>query len=179
MTQAQMSRDPRYPIGPFAWPAEVSAADRAAFIARIAAAPERLRHAVKGLTEAQLDTPYREGGWTVRQVIHHVPDSHMNAFIRFKLALTEDEPVIKPYDEASWARLNDAVDAPVETSLRLLESLHERWVVLLDGIAETGWKRRFVHPELGPVSLENNLALYAWHGDHHVAHIMALGFRRV
>ena len=154
-----MSSDPRYPIGRFEWPAEISLAD------------------------AQLDTPYREGGWTVRQVIHHVPDSHMNAFIRFKLALTEDEPVTKPYDEAAWALLNDATQTPVETSLRLLENLHERWVVLLGGIAESDWKRRFVHPELGSppgrsMTLENNLALYAWHGDHHIAHITALGFGR-
>jgi len=171
-----MTADPRFPIGPFKWPLTVPAAARAEYIARIAALPGRVRQAVEALTDAQLDTPYREGGWTVRQVIHHIPDSHMNAFIRFKLALTENEPVIKPYDEAAWARLGDVAGTPVETSLCLLDCLHKRWVVLLNGIAEEDWKRRFVHPQLGPVTLEKNLALYAWHGDHHLAHIAALGF---
>jgi hypothetical protein len=168
--------DPRYPIGRFEWPRAVSPAERVEHMARIAGTPARLREAVGGLTEAQLDTPYRTGGWTVRQVVHHLPDSHMNAFIRFKLALTEDDPVVKPYDEAAWALLNDATETPVETSLLLLENLHARWVVLLAGIPDSAWTRRFVHPQLGPVTLENNLALYAWHGDHHIAHITALGF---
>lgn len=171
-----MTADPRFPIGPFKWPVTVPAAVRAEYIARIAALPGRLRQAVEQLTDAQLDTPYREGGWTVRQVIHHLPDSHMNAFIRFKLALTEEAPVIKPYDEAAWARLNDAAETPVETSLCLLDCLHRRWVVLLNGIAEADWERRFVHPQLGPVTLGKTLALYAWHGDHHLAHITAPGF---
>jgi len=166
--------DPRYPIGKFEMPAHITPQRRAEAIAEIASTPKKLRAAVAGLNDAQLDTPYRDGGWSVRQVVHHVPDSHMNAFIRFKLGLTEREPVIKPYDEAAWALLNDATETPVETSLRLLENLHERWVVVLRGIPEAAWKRRFVHPELGPVTLENSLALYAWHGRHHVAHITSL-----
>ena len=163
--------DPRYPIGRFAWPSSVTPEDRAGYIARIAAAPARLRAAIEGLTDAQLDTPYRPGGWSIRQVVHHVPDSHLNAYIRFKLALTEEEPTIKPYDEAAWAQLSDSAKTPLETSLRLLEALHERWVVLLNGITDAQWKRRFRHPELGPVVLEGQLALYAWHGDHHIAHV--------
>jgi hypothetical protein len=129
---------------------------------------------VNGLTETQLDTPYRQGGWTVRQIVHHVPDSHLNSYIRFKLALTEDRPTIKPYDEALWAGLSDSRDTPVETSLTLLESLHSRWIVLMRGMGEADWKRTFNHPERGVVSLENTLAMYAWHSKHHVAHITEL-----
>jgi uncharacterized damage-inducible protein DinB len=169
-----MSEDLRFPIGKFSWPAGMSADERERYIARIAAAPARLRAAVAGLSDQQLDTPYRDGGWTVRQVVHHVPDSHMNSYTRFKLALTEDEPTIKPYDEAAWAKLSDSVKTPLETSLSLLESLHERWVTLMRLMSDTDWKRRFVHPEHGPVSLERNVALYAWHGDHHVGHVTAL-----
>ena len=130
---------------------------------------------MKGLSEQQLDTPYRPEGWTVRQVAHHVPDSHLNSYIRFKLALTEQEPTIKPYDEDRWARLADTPTTPVEVSLALLDSLHDRWVRLLRSLRPEDWKRTFRHPELGPVSLEKNLALYAWHGRHHVAHITSLG----
>jgi len=173
-----MNEDLRFPIGKFAWPATVSAADRAAYITRIAAAPAKLRQALSGLTEEQLNTPYREGGWTLRQVAHHVPESHMNSYIRFKLALTEDEPTIKPYDEAAWGALNDVAVTPVEVSLALLENLHLRWVALLNGIEESGWKRKFRHPEIGVVSLENNLALYAWHGDHHIGHVSSLRARK-
>src|SRR5260370_890220 len=122
----------------------------------------------------QLDTPYRPGGWTVRQVVHHVPDSHMNSYMRFRLALTEEQPAVKGYDEAAWAKLSDAQSAPVELSLALLDSLHRRWVVLLESLSPEQWKRTFQHSELGPVSLERNLALYAWHGKHHVAHITGL-----
>ena len=136
--------------------------------------PAELRAAVHGLSPEQLDTPYRLEGWTVRQVVHHLPDSHMNSFIRFKLALTEEEPTIKPYDEDLWARLGDVRNTPVEVSLRLLESLHQRWVVLLRSLGDEDWPRKFRHPELGVMSLERNLALYAWHGRHHVAHITAL-----
>lgn len=169
-----MSEDLRFPIGRFNWPAEVSDEDRKRHIDAVESAPRRLREAVAGLTAAQFDTPYREGGWTVRQVVHHVPDSHMNNYVRFKLALTEAEPVIKPYDEAAWAALADSFDTPIETSLCLLECLHARWVSLLRSLSAEDWKKRFRHPELGAVTLDSNLALYAWHGDHHIAHIAAL-----
>ena len=133
-----------------------------------------MREAVAGLTEAQLDTPYRPGGWTVRQVVHHVPDSHINSYVRFKLALTEDAPVIKPYDEARWATLADATTTPIEVSLTLLESLHARWVRLLEGMTAAEFLRAFNHPESGVVRLDQNLALYSWHSRHHVAHILRL-----
>jgi hypothetical protein len=132
-----------------------------------------LKAAIARLNEPQLDTPYRPGGWTVRQVVHHLPDSHMNAFVRFKLALTEEEPTIKGYDEARWAQLADA-KAPTDPSLLLLENLHKRWILLLDSLTPSDWQRKFRHPERGAVTLENNLQLYAWHGRHHVAHITAL-----
>jgi hypothetical protein len=166
--------DLAYPIGTFVWDGPSSAADRARRIEEIAAAPAALRRAVAGLTDAQLDTPYRPGGWTVRQVAHHVPDSHVNAYVRFKLAVTEDLPTIKPYDEAAWAELGDVKAVPVATSLALLDALHERWVALLRSLGETDWARPFRHPDLGVVPLEKNLALYAWHGRHHVAHVTAL-----
>ena len=143
-------------------------------IGAIRSLPPILRRAVNGLNDKQLDTPYREGGWTVRQVIHHVPDSHLNAYMRYKLALTEDEPTIKPYAEDRWAQLSDTQSTPVEVSLTLLDSLHTRWVQLLRAIKPEEWKRNFRHPELGTVSLEKNLGLYAWHGKHHVAHITEL-----
>lgn len=166
--------DPRYPIGRFQPPPAYDAARRAAFIRQIEETPARLRDAVHGLSESQLDHPYREGGWTVRQVVHHLPDSHMNSYIRFKLAVTEDEPTIKPYDEARWARLQDAATADIGVSLALLETLHRRWVIFLRGLSEAQLSRTFRHPELGTISLDRNLALYAWHGRHHVAHITAL-----
>ena len=166
--------DLRYPLGKFSFPDRVTADDRSKFIAQIAEAPVLLRAAVAGLSDARLDTPYRPGGWTVRQVVHHVPDSHLNSYLRFKLALTEDEPTIKPYQEDRWAELSDGRTGPVEVSLQLLENLHARWVTLLGSLSEAEWKRTFRHPELGPVSLEKNAALYAWHGRHHVAHISAL-----
>ncbi len=166
--------DLAYPIGKFAWSGPGSVEERARRIAEIAAAPVALRDAVAGLSDAQLETPYRPGGWTVRQVAHHVPDSHMNAYVRFKLAVTEETPTIKPYDEAAWARLADVRTVPVETSLALLEALHARWVALLRSLGEADWARTFKHPELGVVPLEKNLALYAWHGRHHVAHVTSL-----
>lgn len=165
-------KDPRFPIGKFHAPESISAEDRVRYIGIIESAPGRLRAAVTGLSAAQLDTPYREGGWTVRQVVHHVPESHMNAYIRFKLALTEIDPVVKPYDEAAWARLSDVADAPVEASLGLVDCLHARWVVLMRGMSAEEWKRRFIHPEYGRgMTLEHTLALYAWHSDHHIAHV--------
>src|SRR5271154_6639843 len=169
-----MEPDLRYPIGKFERPETITDSQRRALIETIAEAPARLASAVAGLSPAQLDTPYRPGGWTVRQVAHHIPDSHMNAYVRFKLALTEHEPTIKPYDEASWAKLGDTPTTPVETSLALLENLHKRWVALLRSMAPAEWSRKFRHPELGLMSLDQNLALYAWHSKHHVAHITAL-----
>jgi hypothetical protein len=133
-----------------------------------------LRAALNGLSEPQLDAPYRAGGWTVRQVVHHVPDSHLNAYVRFKLALTEYEPTIKPYAEDRWAELADTKSTPIEVSLVLLESLHDRWVRLLRSLSGEDWRRQFRHPELGVVPLEKNVALYAWHGKHHVAHVTQL-----
>lgn len=168
-----METDLRYPIGKFKKTEGVTDAQRTALIAAIAEAPAKLRAAATGLSEEQLDTPYRPGGWTVRQVVHHVPDSHMNSLVRFKLALTENEPTIKPYDEARWAELGDAKGA-IEPSLALLESLHERWVALLKSLSASDWQRTFRHPERGTMTLEETLQLYAWHGRHHVAHITSL-----
>ena len=168
-----MEEDLKYPIGKFHRVDKLSSAARGELIETIAQVPARMREAVKGLGEAQLDTPYRPGGWTVRQVVHHVPDSHMNAVVRMKLALTENEPTIKTYEEAEWAKLADT-KAPIEPSLTLLESLHARWVLLLRSLGENEWTRRFVHPAMGPVTLEQTLALYAWHGRHHVAHVTKL-----
>jgi hypothetical protein len=166
--------DPRYPIGKFHFDVPPDEGQRAQLIDDIAKTPAAMRAAVQGLSSQQLDTAYREGGWTVRQVVHHLPESHMNAYIRFKLALTEDEPLIKPYLEDRWAQLPDVQSTPPEDSLALLESLHHRFVGVLRGIKREEWKRTFRHPELGIVALDKNLALYAWHGKHHVAHITEL-----
>lgn len=166
--------DLSYPIGRFQRPQTVTPEMRAGFLGDIAAAPEFLREAVRGLNDDQLDTPYRPEGWTVRQVIHHVADSHMHSNIRMRFALTSEEPTIMPYPESVWAELPDARNAPVETSLLLLENLHHRWVALLKTLTEADWARSFRHPELGPVRLDTNLALYAWHGRHHTAHITRL-----
>ncbi len=168
-----MEADLRYPVGKFQRVNSLTGAERGELIEVIAQAPSRMRAAVKGLSEAQLETPYRSGGWTVRQVVHHVPDSHMNAFVRIKLALTENEPTIKLYEESEWAKLPDA-KAPIEMSLALLDALHQRWVVLLRALGEADWTRKFVHPAMGVMSVEQTLALYAWHSRHHVAHITAL-----
>lgn len=170
-----MSDDPRYPIGKFKSQGPLSEEQRAEMIGEIERTPAALRSAIEGLSEEQLDTPYRDGGWTVRQVIHHLPDSHMNAYVRFKLALTEDEPTIKPCAEDRWAKTAENHSTPVEVSLALLDSLHQRWVFLLRSLAPEDWKRGFRHPEFEkPVSLEKNLAIYSWHGKHHVAHITEL-----
>jgi hypothetical protein len=170
--------DLRYPIGRFAFDGKSSPELREQRIADIAAAPGALRAAVAGLVPQQLDTPYRERGWTVRQVVHHLPDSHLNAYTRMKLALTEEEPVIKPYEEARWAELPDVWATPVETSLTLLECLHRRWVLLLRELDPGAFARRFRHPEMGrSIGLDEAVALYAWHGRHHVAHIAALRTR--
>ena len=171
-------QDLRYPIGRFTFLEEVTPDERQARITQIAEAPGKLRAAVARLEADQLDTPYRPGGWSVRQVIHHLPDSHINSYVRFKLALTEDTPVVKPYDEARWAELPDASTTPVEASLTLLDSLHQRWVRLLESMTDSDFQRSFRHPELGLVRLDRNVALYAWHGRHHVAHILCLRERR-
>ena len=168
-------QDLRYPIGKFARPAHLSADDRAAAIQSIAELPRKLRDAVHLLSESQIDTPYREGGWTVRQTIHHVADSHMQATGRVRLALTEDWPSITPYKENLWAELADVRTQPVETSLQLLDSIHARWVALLLSLPEADWMERgYKHPESGNQTLEQVAALYAWHGRHHTAHITAL-----
>jgi len=172
-----MEADLRYPIGKFQSVQKLTDAERCAAIAAIEEAPAQLRAAVAGLNDQQLDTPYRPGGWTVRQVAHHVPDSHMNAFIRMKLALTEDVPTIKPYNEARWALLADA-KMPVEASLALLENLHRRWVPLWRSLGPADWERKLNHPEAGVMTLDNVVAHYAWHGRHHVAHITALRERQ-
>jgi hypothetical protein len=166
--------DLSYPIGKFHFEGSLTEEQKKKFIDEIAIAPANLRSVVSGLPDARLDTPYRPGGWTVRQVVHHVPDSHMNAYIRFKLALTESEPTIKPYEQQLWAELPDTKSTPVEVSLNLLDTLHDRWVRLLRALKTDDWQRTFRHPELGLVGLEKNLALYAWHGRHHVAHITSL-----
>ena len=165
--------DPRFPIGAFVRPLLLEPDERCAAIEQIRATPSRIRTALGGLDERQLDTPYRPGGWTLRQVAHHLPDSHLNAYIRCKLALTEDAPTIKPYDEAAWARLQDS-RLPIAVSLTLLDSVHERWVVLLEGLSEAEWERTFVHPEVGVTRLDQLVALYSWHGRHHEAHVTSL-----
>jgi uncharacterized damage-inducible protein DinB len=167
--------EPRYPIGRFEAPAAFTADSRAAALTAIAALPGELRAAVAGLDDAQLDTPYRDGGWTVRQVVHHVPDSHLNAYCRHKLAVTEERPAIRPYDEKTWAELEEARSAPVELSLALLDALHARWHTFLGSLPEAAFGRQFHHPEAGTwMSLDWSVAMYAWHGRHHSAHITAL-----
>jgi uncharacterized damage-inducible protein DinB len=165
--------DHRYPIGRFAMPAEVTGAFRSECIEQIAEAPARLREAVADLTDEQLDTPYRPQGWTIRQLVHHVADSHLNAYTRIRLALTEDQPTIKPYDQARWATLADT-SLPVALSLQLLDALHARWVHLVRAVDEPAFERAFVHPEDGRITLDEALARYAWHGRHHTAHVTAL-----
>jgi hypothetical protein len=166
-----------FPVGKFEYEGPPSAQQRQQFIQEVAAAPGNLRSAVAALSAEQLDTSYRPSGWTVRQVVHHLPDSHLNAYIRFKLALTEHEPLVKPYDEKAWAETPENQTTPVDVSLRLLESLHDRWVHLLKGMGEQDFAARLRHPELGVVDLDRYLALYAWHGKHHVAHITSLRTR--
>src|SRR6188472_4573825 len=157
-----MTDDPRFPVGPFRFNPDVTPEIRRHSIAAIRDTPAALRAAVRGLDEAQLNTPYRDGGWTVRQVVHHVPESHMNAFVRFKLALTEDNPTIKPYDENAWVNLGDVARVPVETSVALLEALHERWVTLMEAMAPVDFERPLMHPEIGAITLDRLVQLYAW-----------------
>jgi uncharacterized damage-inducible protein DinB len=149
-------------------------AERRSAIDALAAAPRHLRNAVTGLSDSQLDTPYRPGGWTVRQLVHHVADSHMNAYTRFRLALTEENPIIKPYEEAKWAELTDARTLPIDVSLTLLDAMHERLVTLLRATTDDAFQRTLSHPENGPMTVDSLLGLYAWHSRHHVAHVTAL-----
>lgn len=169
-----MTADIRYPIGQVALESSLTPERRNELIERVAATPAQLRAAVANLSTAQLDTPYRPEGWTVRQLVHHMADSHMNSYVRFRLALTEQEPTIKPYDEKLWAELDDARSAPVELSLPLLDSLHARWTLLLRSLGPSNFARTFRHPELGVMTLDANLCLYAWHGPHHIAQIRSL-----
>lgn len=169
-----MSADLRYPIGPWRSPTEpLNPAWRANHINDIAALPTQLRSAVARLTDVQLDTPYRPGGWTVRQVVHHVADSHVNAYVRIKMALTEMDPTIKPYDEQRWAELPDS-SLPIDVSLRLVDAVHERWVALVRALPIEAFARPFQHPESGPHTVDIALSSYAWHGRHHTAHITTL-----
>ena len=170
--------DPRYPVGRFKAPENPTAPEIRRAIDTIAACPKAVREAVSGLTDSQLDTPYREGGWTVRQVVHHIADSHMNAYIRTRLAITEDHPRIKAYEENDWANLEDARKAPVEISLQLIDALHDRWVRLLRSLPEGAFIRTLDHPESGTMSMHKLIFLYEWHGRHHVAHISSLRQRK-
>ena len=170
-----MDDDLRYPVGRWDRRDRLTAAERAPLIEQIAEAPMHMRDAVRSLDARQLDTPYRDGGWTVRQVVHHVPDSHLNAYIRFKWALTEEKPTIKPYDENEWAKLSDVRDTPIATSLDLLESLHDRWLRLIRAMSDADFRRALLHPEHeGELTLDTMVSNYAWHGRHHVGHITSL-----
>jgi len=171
-----IDQDPRFPIGKFSAPSSITKDEVVGAIACLADLPTELRNAVQGLNFGQLNTPYRDGGWTVRQLVHHLADSHMNAFIRIRLALTEDWPTIKPYDQAAWATLHDST-APIEWSLELLESLHARWVMLLQSLSDEQWQRGYRHPENGPQTVELATLVYGWHCRHHVAHITHLRIR--
>ncbi len=166
--------DLRYPVGPFTAPASFSTADRAAAIRTLAELPARMRLACAGLSDTQLDTRYRPEGWTVRQVVHHTVDSHINAYLRTKFALSDDQPTIRPYPEQIWAEMADAKTAPVSMSLTLLDALHGRWVILLRSLTTAEFARTLLHPERGPMTIDDVLAMYEWHSRHHTAHITAL-----
>jgi uncharacterized damage-inducible protein DinB len=174
MSTTISAQDPRFPVGGFNSSEEVPHSARASLIDTVAALPRVLRAAVHGLSDEQLDTPYRDGGWTVRQVVHHVADSHANAYIRFRFALTENEPTIKPYDEAVWANLHDARSMPVAASLQMIEGMHARWVTLLRNMTEQDFERALMHPERGRMTLGKMLQLYEWHSRHHTAHVTRL-----
>ena len=165
----------RFPIGRFSLPTDITKEDREKWIDNLKSLPQKMRNAAQSLSTEQLNTPYRPEGWTVRQLIHHVVDSHLNSYIRFKWALTEDSPTIKAYNQSDWANLPDSLEGPIEMSLDLLEMVHKRWTWFLDKISDKEWKRTFIHPESGwEVALDSNLALYSWHSDHHLAHITSL-----
>ncbi len=170
--------DPRYPIGRWSRPEKIDAQMREEALQQLGELPQDLRRAVRRLDDDRLDTPYRSGGWTVRQLVHHIADSHMNCYVRVRLGLTENAPTIKPYDEGAWAKLHDSEEAPVAWSLDLLEALHARWLMLLRSLSNAQWRRTFVHPDHGAMSIETVTHLYAWHSRHHVAHITALRARK-
>ncbi len=167
----------RFPIGRFKRREALTPQDRSAALQTLSQLPDSLREAIEDLSDEQLDTPYREGGWTVRQLVHHLADSHLNSYARMRLALTEDWPAITPYKESLWAELPDARRGPIAPSLDLLRGLHTRWVALLASLDEPAWKRGYVHPENGRQTLEQGLALYDWHSRHHLAHVTALRTR--
>ena len=169
-----MPEDIRYPVGKWIRQPSVDAATCATLIEQVASAPAALAAAVKGLNDTQLDTPYRAGGWTPRQIVHHIADSHMNAYVRFKLGVTEDNPTIKPYDEKTWAQTVDGRTAPIEDSLPVIEGVHKRWVQFLRSLDSAALSRTIMHPERGSMALTDLLQLYAWHGRHHTAHITGL-----
>jgi len=168
-----MTDDIRYPVGPCAWPPEVTAEEKRRHIRDISEMPAKLREAVASLAPHHLDIPYRDGGWSIRQIVHHIPESHMHSYTRFKLALTEDQPTIKPYDEKLWAEMPDSRSAPVEMSLALTEALHQRWTIVLQNLQDADFERTLFHPELGTLKLKSLLAGYGWHSRHHVAQILA------
>ncbi len=164
----------QYPIGKFEFKEDISQESRKSFIKEIGLLPEKLKKAVSELSDEQLDTPYRHDGWTVKQVAHHIADSHLNAYVRLKLTLTENEPTIKTYDEKEWAKLKDYYQTPIEVSLTLIDSLHKRWVILLKSLDENDFTKKFKHPEWGLVSIDYLVSQYAWHGNHHTSHITSL-----
>ena len=174
MQTVQSDETLKYPIGRFKAPTTITEQQRREWIDELERLPASFENATSDLDVTQLDTPYRPGGWTVRQLVHHVADSHMNSYVRFRLALTEVDPLIKPYNEALWAELADARTMPIHVSLQLLKSLHARWVHLLLSFSDDDFKKTFRHPEMGGVPLDRALALYAWHGRHHLAHITHL-----
>ena len=170
--------DLRYPIGKPSLEGSLTTEQHQGLIEEIGRTPAKVRAAVQGLNAEQLSTPYRPGGWTIQQVVHHLADSHMNAFARFKLGLTEDEPTIKPYDEKLWSETADVLSAPIGVSLNLLEALHERWVLLLRSVVSADFSRKIYHPERGAMTLEDILRIYEWHGRHHTAHVNSLRERK-
>jgi len=173
-TTSPAEPDLRYPIGKLDRKSVFTPAERTAAIDALAAAPSHLRAAIAGLSDAQLDTPYRPGGWTVRQLVHHVADSHMNAYTRFRLAFTEENPTIKPYEESKWAELDDARTMPPDVSLTILDAIHSRLVTLLRAAPADAFQRKLSHPENGPMTVDALLSVYSWHGRHHVAHVTSL-----
>ena len=178
MSSQAVAPDLRYPIGPFKAEAPLLESQRAHLIQDIADLPKKLRAAVAGLNDEQLDIPYRDGGWTSRQTVHHLVDSHVNSYIRMRFALTENNPTIMPYNEAVWAELTDAKHAPIDLSLQVLDGLHARWAMLLRSLKPEGWKRTMVHPERGQLDMNMQLAIYSWHSKHHTAHIVELRKRK-
>lgn len=172
-TVAAASEDLRYPVGEFDKNIELTAESRAEFIQTIRDLPNKIAESIEGLNEQQLDTPYRDEGWTVRQTIHHVADSHINSLCRFKLALTEENPTIRPYFEDRWAELADS-KLPVDVSLQIIEGVHRRWTILLETMTDADFQKTLIHPESGDWTIEQFLALYAWHSLHHTAHITKL-----